>query len=248
MMRKLHGTWLIPLALACVALPLALAADPKKDKDDPEDRLVQAQDAMASAAQLQMACELEAFGIENKAPDALITAGRLLLMLPRQMRALDEKIKDKTAELEPGKDNDGKPGTTVKAEDYDARATRLFAKAEELAGKNPGIKALIEDAKQTKPPGTKGRLSGPASISRTLGAGGKDVWRFRFQKGLPGYISVSANQRLHIEIIRPNGVYIANVNFRSASANFTPPNEELWTIVVHNNLVNKANSYTLTTN
>src|SRR5437868_12191258 len=114
MTRKLGRLGWLPLALLCLALPLALGADKKPPRgDDLEDDLREAREAMEDASRLHMAFDLEAFGRANKSPDALITAGRLLLSLPPKMGQFDAK----TA-LKSGQGNDEKfAGYSAHAED-----------------------------------------------------------------------------------------------------------------------------------
>lgn len=227
------------LVVACVAVPLALAAEPRGDFDEKKE---DAEEALRQAGLLHRALELEAFGVEEKAPEALITAGRLLLQLPSRPSKFDET----RAKLAAAADS-----KAVELDSYAARAARLFTLAEEMMPRNAGVKALIAEAKKTKPklpPGAKGNAAGPKALSRTLGAGAKDTWSFKFRKGLPAYVAVSAGQRMHIEINRPNGEQLSNVNLLSAAATFTPAAEEVWTVVVHNSLAGKPAPYTLTTN
>src|SRR5262249_41829683 len=155
-----------------------------------------------------------------------------------------EADKNLFARLEGTKGDDGKEGETAKAEDFKARAERLFAKALEMSDKNPGVQALIDEAAKTRPGGTEGTLRGRRAIGRHLRPGGADSFEFRSRPGLPGYISLSADFRVHTEIIRPNGNYVVDQVSRSAEADFTPPNDFGWTVRIRN-VSGKVNNYSL---
>jgi hypothetical protein len=241
MKRTIRCLGFLALALVCLALPMDFALGQKPKREDDEDKKQAALDGMENAQRLYLAAEMERFGMENKAPDALIAAGRLLLMVPHKAGKLDP-AKDKTISLEADKD-----GSTAKPEDNDAHAKRLFDAALKMDPKNAGLEKIVKEAAKTKPPGTKGNVEGPKTITRTLAPGGRDVWYFKFEPNLPGYVSVSAGLKMHIEVLRPTGEALTDVNYPSASATFTPTNDAKWTVRVHN-VSGKTNTYTLTTN
>lgn len=234
------------LTLLCGCLAAALALVPRvRAAEDDEDRLEPEQAAtQGAAAKQEMADRLANFGRKYNDPSALVSAGILLLQVPKA-RALTAN--PKTA----GEGADG--AKTEELEDPRQQAEALFKDALKMADPAAAaeVKAMIASAMKNVPVpvpgGKKGPIGGPKTKRRILPKGVVDTYEFEFVPQEAAYISVRGDRKLHIEVIRPSGEHVCDVNFGSASVNFTPRNRQKWTVKI-SNISNGPNSYTLTVN
>lgn len=131
-----------------------------------------AEGVQGPVAQLAMAQNLYAYGMEQKNALAVLTAAQITMSI--EVTDVDREVENKPTEGA-GEVADGGEGT-----DAPVSAEMMLASARELAGGDETILGLIEDAEAE---GARGRIGGPSRTLSRLHAGRTDIFRVPFYGG-----------------------------------------------------------------
>jgi len=124
-----------------------------------------------AVAQLAMAQELYAYGLDAKNALAVLTAAQITLSID---------VKDVEREVE-NKATEGSMATEDgEGADMPASAEMMLASAMELAAGDPTVTGLIEDVKAES---GRGRVGGPSRTLSRLNAGRTDIFRVPYRGG-----------------------------------------------------------------
>jgi hypothetical protein len=145
----------------------AVKGDPKADT------------VAAGVEALAMADNLAAYGIASGDVTAIIQAAKIKRSVP--VTALKERPKSDAA---------GKADDKAKSGGTDLSADGLLAKAEQMAGDNATLRALIADARSTK---SRGAVGGSKRHQDTVRARSTDQYRLTFRGQEPAVIAVAGD-------------------------------------------------------
>lgn len=198
--------WLAALLFGGAVLCLA-ATDPVAGQDG-EEPLTKEEEAQRENLQdLLMAHRLAAFAKAYKAPEALVTAGGLLLKV-------NSAIKGEAKVDASATDEKGNTVEAVKAKSLKEEAADLFDAA---LGMKPGSKELqamikaarTRDYKKDPAFADRGVVGGPKRISKRVDAGGRQHFNLKFASGQPGSVALTSSAPVRF-IVRAGGSTLTN--------------------------------------
>jgi hypothetical protein len=170
---------------------------------------------------LVTAHRLAEFGRRQKAPEALLAAGSLLLQvnnrLRRKMDAIAEKPLDEKGEevrAEPRKT----PGLSEEAEALFDEARILVAGD---ARSSAAVEALLKASKRRGHEASREVLPGPRRIERGLNPGQSHTYRIGYIRGLPAAVALTTggDSPLHLRITDAEDKEVLDV--RGANSHYT---------------------------
>lgn len=170
--------------MAGLALP-AVA----QDKSGPNADDMAAGDGGA-VSQLAMAQELFEYGMAQKDALSVLAAARIVQSISTE----DVERKKET------QDTEGMEDVTEEGEGVDKPAglEEMFAAASELAGGDPAVEGLIEDAMAE---GSRGRVGGASRTLSRLRAGKTDVFRSAFHGGQLAEVAILGDGDANLDLL-----------------------------------------------
>ncbi|MEL7115286.1 MAG: hypothetical protein AAGP08_06770 [Pseudomonadota bacterium] len=198
-----------------------------------------AEGAAGAVAELTMAQDLYDYGVANSDALSVLAAARIAASVTTEdgEREMDQAPIEGADTAEDGQGVDGP-----------ADADMMFAMAMELAGGDPSIEGLIEDAKAE---GTRGRVGGATRTLSRLPAGYRDTFTVPFWGGELAEVAIlgDGDADLDVRVIDENGNTICLETGWSDQiyCSFTPA----WTgnfRVIVDNMGRIRNSYYILTN
>jgi len=186
----MRPTWIVCLCLAAAAVPLAARAEEDKKGTNaatPEAAAgAKANDGADKVHKLALAMSLVQYGRKSKAPEALITAARIL--------------------AEVGGDKlDAKPTTTADAKapaggkktkpEADNSPKALLAEAKRLSGDDPAIVKLANSVELSR-----GAAGGPKRAVNTLDAFSTDSYTVTFRGGEVARVAISGDGDTRLDL------------------------------------------------
>jgi hypothetical protein len=245
-MRK--SRWLMAVVIGgsvMVSLASRTRADDKDKPPSDEELRAQMVKCLATAA------EVEQFGRKHKAPEALVSAGGILLKVDALTRGKMEKLE---GDVEDDKGNK----LDVPAEEEKSlkeQANKLFSEAREMGASmdlRPGtVEALIKAARVRNYSADeefkgRGAIGGPKRITRKIQAGGHQVHSVRFRANEVASIAFQSNYPVRLRIVSPGQGDLSNNIVQTNFYNWVPRQPITIRISVQN-LGHNA-QYTITTN
>jgi hypothetical protein len=177
-----------------VAAPL-VAEDKGQTNAAPPEAAAKAKVSSEATAvqQLQLAHSLVEYGRKNKAPEALITAARI--MATNGTRELKEKPTHE-------KPADAPKATAKDKSDGECSAKELVEEAKKLSGNNPAVVALANSVELSR-----GALGGPKRTVEVVEPLASDIFKITFRGDEVARVGVSGDgdTRLDLYIYDENG-------------------------------------------
>lgn len=233
------------LAVAALAAGLFVTAgraeDKKPDDKKPDDKKELAKVTAEGKAALDLAAALRMadFGRENKAPEALLAAARVI-----------GRTNAKALEAKGGKKGEQEEFDPLK------EANALIEAAIEVSGKDESVKKLAaavrDDVKEFK----RGATGGPRAVSGFVGRGDRrDEYTIRFRGGERAVVRVNNRSNrgdLDLTVIDEDGRVVAHDHHEDDDAfvSFFVRRTQSYTVIVHARCTgnDRPLRYTLTTN
>lgn len=231
-------TKLKPLALAAaIAAGLGLPAA-AEDKSGVNAAAASAGEGGA-VAQLAMAQDLYAYGVAKQDALSVLAAARITQSITPEDVERDVETKP-TEGMEVSEEGEGV--------DSPVTAEMMFDTAMELAGGDPAITGLIEDAKAE---GARGRVGGASRTLSRLKAGHTDIFRTAFYGGQLAEIAILGDGDADLDLLvtdeNGNTICLDRSYSDQLYCAFTP----VWTgdfVIVVKNMGRIRNSYYILTN
>ena len=145
--------------------------------------------ADSAVAQLTMAQQLYAYGVEADDPLAMLTAARITGAISTEDVAREAKT-EKIADLDITEEGEGV--------DAPVDAAMMLAAAKDAAGEDPAFLALIEDAEAE---GSRGRIGGPSKTLSRLRAGHTDVFEVPFYGGRLAELAILGDGDADLDLV-----------------------------------------------
>lgn len=192
-----------------------------------------------AVAQLSMAHKLYLHGVANDDALSVLVAARIV-------QSVDAKDVEREVETRPTEGAD----MTESGEGVDAPAdaAAMLDKAMELAGGDPALTGLIEDAKAE---GSRGRVGGASRTLSRLRAGHTDIFRVPFHGGRLAEVAILGDGDADLDLLvtdeNGNTICLDRSYSDRIYCSFTPA----WTgnfVVVVKNMGSIRNSYYILTN
>ena len=217
---------LIPLGIAS----LTLADEPKATEKPAKDAAPAKVKPQAEAVgQVTLAADLVEYGRDQKAPEALITAARILGTLP-EMKDVDQKPEVEKADKV----------TPATGEKHAARSDKpadLLAEAKKMSGDDASVVALADQVAKIINEKLRGVVTGPARVSVSIDPGDRNTWRFRYAGGEEARVDLWGDgaSQLSLSIYDENGGrFLGPFEGTHCWAHWTPDHDAKYTIHVHN--------------
>ncbi len=221
---RMTRVWLAGLALAgLVSLGYRPApAEETKEKAAKEGVDKDAAKVGEAVRNIALASDLATLGREQKSPEMLIAAAKILRKI--QARPGTEKPK-----IEKGEDTATEPISLV------AESDSLLEEARKLAKETDNQLCVELADKVAKEPKSRGSLGGPRSYTHQPGAGTVITWNVTFRGGQPANVSVRGNGRnvLTLTVTGPGGHFYTWTGPNPA-VNWVPNVQKTYTITVRN--------------
>jgi hypothetical protein len=194
------GVLLLGAGLLAVQPGGLLAAKADKAEKAPKapkvDEATQQQTQIGS--DIITSAQLADFGRKQQSPAALISAAELLLRADTLTRGKLETITEQPT-------NDKKEPVKAEAEkprSLKDEANDLLDEASALGANVPGVEGLIKAAKQrdyrdeaSKAGNTRGTITGPRTIQRTINPGGTHHYNFHYVRQQPAFFGLKSTGR-----------------------------------------------------
>jgi hypothetical protein len=198
--------------LAALALPPGVGADePKEAPAEKEAKDKEAKVAGETVKNIGMAIQLAEYGRQEKAPEMLIAAARILR---------------KTPPAKPGKDEPEAKGGNAKAEKRELASLveasdKLLDEARKMAADDKVLLELADRVAKEDP--TRGAIGGPRAYTHNPGDGVNLTWSVNFRPGVPASVTVRGDgvNRLRTVVRGPGGYYYEWTGF-NANTNWVP--------------------------
>ena len=139
-------------------------------------------------AQLAMAQELYAYGVENKDSMAALTAAKITSSI--EAKDVERDMETKMVEGAMAEQGTGK--------DMPADADMMYASAKEYAGGNKALLGLIDDAMSE---GARGRVGGATRTLSRLRAGHVDTYRVQYFGGRQAELAIIGDGDANLDLL-----------------------------------------------
>jgi hypothetical protein len=176
--------WAGIASLTVLGFLLAVASPPGVGAEDPKDESKEQKEAKDKAARRQadavkdigMAIQLAQYGRQEKAPEMLIAAARILRKTTPAVQGKDEP--------------EAKGGSAEKREltSLSKAAEELLDEARKMAADDKVILELAD--RVAKEDVTRGAIGGPRAYTHNPGDGVNLTWTVRFRPGVPASVTV----------------------------------------------------------
>ncbi len=187
--------------------------------------------------------ERDGLSTKTASPEALVTAGALLLRTHKLTGGKMGAIEDAPKE----------GGKAAAALPLDKQAEALFDEARAAAGTNSkAIDSMIDTV--MKRDYDRGSVGGPRSVTRTLNAGETHTYNFNFFGGQPAAVSMTSTgpARIQFDLNHAGGASLLSIRGLHANYNWTPAGGKKDGVrnfsVTLNNTGNRPTTYTLNKN
>jgi len=232
------GIGIVSLALAADKPATADKAPPAATADVTNPKLTPEAEAVG---QITMAEDLIDYGRKQKAPEALITAARILGSIPA----------GKTGDQKPETEKPDKaPPAGEKRPVMSHKPADLLAEAKKMAPDDKTIATLADEVAKILAEKPKGVSTGPASVSNGIDAGATDTWRYNFAGGEYARVDVYGDgaSDLSLTILDGSGPrFLGPFTGTHCWAYWTPPADGRYTVKIYN-VGGNTTSYTMNTN
>jgi hypothetical protein len=188
---------MLGLVLAAAAPPAAPADEPKKDETEKEKaaRDKEAAHRAESVRKIGMAGELAVLGRQDKAPEMLIAAARILRTATPARQGREEP------KVEGGEAGKQKLASLVETSD------KLLDEARKMARDDKAVLELAD--RVAKLEGEREAIGGPRAWTHMPGDGVRLTWSVTFRPGVPACVTVNGDgyRRLRTIVRGPAGYY-----------------------------------------
>jgi hypothetical protein len=229
---------LVGVLLLAIAFPVAAEDKKGTNHATPEDaaKAKASPDAQA-VQQLHLAHALIEYGRKNKAPEALITAARILAANGTS------EMKEKPTHQQPA---NAPKGASKDNADREASPRALLEEAKKMSDNNPAVAALANSIELSR-----GAVGGPKRTVEVVNPLATDQYHIAFRGGEVARVAISGDgdTRLDLYIYDENGNLITSAvgPGDDALASWVPRWTGVFTIRVVNRGLN-ANKYVIMTN
>lgn len=193
--------------------PLNVTSSLAQDSQDSQTNVSQEKGEDSQKAKsvknLSLAYSLAKYGRENKDPQMLIAAAKIIMETPVESLALEkssEKIEEGTVAQ----------GTKEDGERQDISASQLLAEARQLANNDPTIIAMITNVENSGST-SRGRVGGPTRHVDSVNARSVDNYSIPFQAGQVARIGVAGDGDTDLDCY----IYDSNGNLVDRDTDYT---------------------------
>ncbi|HMQ58074.1 MAG TPA: hypothetical protein PKE65_05960 [Rhizobiaceae bacterium] len=171
------------LMAATLASPFALAQDKSGENK------AAAAGPKGPVAELAMAYDLYAYGVENKDALAVIAAAKIVATTPTNdiEREKETKVEDGADTTEEGEGAENPPALA-----------EMLKSATELAAGNDTLTELVKDVEAAQP---RGRVRGPGKMRSGLLAGRTDIFRENFRGGELAEVAIIGDGDTDLDLV-----------------------------------------------